>query len=256
MRTELHTFADGRHAVLHFVPGSKAGMTEEDPITGDSEIWVPDGDDFYARTVARHELLHAEHDAINTERLRILNELEAEHAIGNQTVAGVDDAFVQLNYWVRGKDAQADREAVQTAMVSADMVAKSDEMPGETSLDKTVMIGLRTLAILRKLGTAREYEYGRKAIRTVLSEATVRGMEGVLDLIAQDDRRRAYLMTEMLMVGDVDDGNEPFADVERDILGIRDDHDQSINNGIDALVTERSRHVAADTRRHMALWPR
>lgn len=194
---------NGRLAIVHYLP-TLVGMTTHHRTYAD--VFVPDRDDEYGRTVKRHELLHAEYEnPHDSGSARTRSNLIMRDGYSEATVAGVDDAFVQLNYWPQGKDTVADSEAIDVAF---DMVKVTDHtmVPAEEdeslSHDRLMMIDIRSLAMLRRLGTAEQYAEIRKLVGKYLSENDIEGMEHVLDLVEAWDREGAYKAFENLLVGD------------------------------------------------------
>lgn len=214
MRTEKVKLPNGRKGIIHYMP-IESGMTEHAD-NGNAEMWVPEGEDAYSHTVQRHELLHAVYDNPMTEGGSERSALITTLSLDGSTVAGVDDAFVQLNYWPRG-NAVNDAEAVETAKQSADNIAENARLYGaeNVSMNRARMIALRTLAIMRKLGTAKQYEEARAKFGLVLTGHDLTALETVLDYAVSGKRREAYMLMEELM--DVE-AVDPYEDVADEVV--------------------------------------
>ena len=156
---------------------------------------VPREDNYQGRTITRHEFLHAVHDANIPTKLTVSHspDMGYDRGLAGPVVSGIADAIVHLVYWPAGEDAEADRDAVATAMESLrDLVA--EKQFGEAvdwDMGRVLMLVVRDMAILKSAGTPEDQMQGSKLILAFLSAAQLSALNRVLEVVKQRDREGA-----------------------------------------------------------------
>lgn len=168
-----------------------SGLTQYEVNQDDHSMYcfslVPRVADARGRLITQHEFLHAIHDNPKARKFEPIElELQGQGQL-DHAVNGVADAFVHLVYWPKGADTKLDSAAAKIALADLRKQVPRFSQDEAVSLDIT----LRSMAILKAVGTLAQQLRGTKLLLKYLRADQVNALNAVLDAVKRNDRGQA-----------------------------------------------------------------